>query len=88
MRKWRSIHEIINGIKDAIEDTPAELMADIVKDGIVLAGGTSMLKGLDKLMTYELKVPVRVSDEPLECVVRGCGKLLDDLALLERVRIR
>ncbi|MFC1756056.1 rod shape-determining protein [Patescibacteria group bacterium] len=82
------INEIIAGVKDAVEDTPAELMADIVKDGIVLAGGTALLRGFDKLMAYELQVPVRVSKDPLTCVVRGCGMLLDDLDLLERVRIK
>jgi len=82
------IYEIIDGVKDAIEDTPAELMSDIVKDGIMLAGGTALLRGLDKLMEYEIKVPVRVSKDPLTCVVRGCGKLLDDISLLERVRIK
>ncbi len=82
------INEIINGVKDAIEDTPAELMADIVTDGMILAGGTSLLKGLDKLMSFELKVPVKLSKDPMTCVVRGCGKLLDDMDLLERVRIK
>lgn len=82
------IYEIIAGVKDAVEDTPAELMADIVKDGIVLAGGTALLRGFDKLMSYELQVPVRVSKDPLTCVVRGCGMLLDDLDLLETVRIK
>jgi len=82
------IYRIIAGVKDAIEETPAELMADIVRDGIVLAGGTALLKGLDKLMSYELQVPVRVSKDPLTCVVRGCGMLLDDIKLLETVRIK
>lgn len=82
------IYKIIAGVKDAVEETPAELMADIVKDGIVLAGGTALLKGLDKLMSYELQVPVRVSKDPLTCVVRGCGMLLDDLKLLETVKIK
>jgi len=63
-------------------------MSDIVRDGIMLAGGTSLLRGLDKLMAYELKVPVRVSKDPQTCVVRGCGILLDDIRLLERVRIK
>lgn len=82
-----SIQQIINSIKDAIEDTPAELMSDIVREGIVLAGGTSQLRGLERLMSGELKVPVRVSDDPMTCVVRGCGKVLDDEWLLKRVKI-
>jgi rod shape-determining protein MreB and related proteins len=79
--------QIINAIKDAIEDTPAELMADIVREGIVLAGGTSQLRGLDKLLTQELKVPVKIAKEPLTCVVRGCARALENENLLHKVRI-
>lgn len=81
------INQIVNSIKDAIEETPAELMSDIVRDGIVLAGGTSLLRGVDKLLSNELKVPVRIAKDPMTCVVRGCGKVLDDLDLLKRVKI-
>lgn len=81
------VTQIVNAIKDAIEDTPAELMADIVKDGIVLAGGTSMLRGMDKLLSQELKIPVKTAKEPLTCVVRGCAKALDNDLLLNRVRV-
>lgn len=81
------VYTIINGIKDAIEDTPAELVSDVLKNGITLAGGTSLLRGMAKLLSFELKVPVNVANDPLTCVVRGCGKVLDDLDLLEKVRI-
>jgi len=81
------ITQIINDIKDAIEDTPAELMADIVREGIVLAGGTSQLRGIDRLLTQELKVPVKVAKEPLTCVVRGCARALENEKLLHKVRI-
>ena len=81
------LRKIINSIKDAIEDTPAELMADIVKDGIVIAGGTCLLTGMDKLLSRELKVPVKRASDPMTCVVRGCGKVLDDLDLLQRVKV-
>ncbi len=83
-----SIYTIINAIKDSIEETPPELVPDIISGGITLAGGSSMIRGLDKLMTKELNVPVQVAKDPLTCVVRGCGKVLDDLDLLERVKIR
>jgi rod shape-determining protein MreB len=81
------VYIIINAIKDAIEETPAELMTDIVKDGIVLAGGSSQLRGLTKLLSMELKVPVRRAEDPMTCVVKGCGIVLDDLELLKRVKL-
>lgn len=82
------INAVINAIKDSIEETPPELVPDILRDGIVLAGGASMIRSLDKLMSKELNVPVYVAKDPLTCVVRGCGKVLEDLDLLERVKIR
>lgn len=81
------INSVIHAVKDALEDSPAELVPDISKRGIVLAGGACLLRGLDKRMSLELKVPVVVAPDPLTCVVRGCGKLLDDLDLLEKVRV-
>ena len=78
---------IVNGIKDALEEIPADLMADVVEDGILLAGGTSLLRGLDKMLEEELRLPVKVADDPLTCVVRGCGKVLDDLELLHKVKV-
>ena len=83
-----SIYTIINAVKDSVEETPPELVPDILRDGITLAGGTSMIKNLDLLMSKELNVPVRVAKDPLTCVVRGCGLVLDDLDLLEKVKIR
>lgn len=82
-----AIKIIMGGIKDAIEDTPAELMPDIVSEGIILAGGTSQLRGLDKFLSHELKIPVRVAGDPMTAVVRGCGKVLNDLDLLEKIKI-
>jgi rod shape-determining protein MreB and related proteins len=81
------LSRIIGCIKDAIEETPAELVSDILNDGIVLAGGTSLLRGLDTLISEELRVPVRIAKDPMTCVVRGCGVLLDDLNLLEKVKV-
>ena len=84
---YAPVFTIVNAVKDAIEESPAELVPDILRDGITLAGGTALLRGLDRLMERELKVPVRVAKDPLTCVVRGCGMLLEDLDLLERVRV-
>ncbi len=62
---------IVNAVRVALEQTPPELSADIVENGIVLTGGGALLEGLDKLINQETKLPVRVDDDPLTCVVRG-----------------
>ena len=81
------ITAIVNAVKDAIEETPPELVPDILKNGITLCGGTSLLRNFDKLLEKETNVPVVVAKDPMTCVVRGCGIVLDDLDLLERVKI-
>ena len=81
------IFTIIDAIKDTIEETPAELVSDILKEGIVLAGGTALLKGFTRLMEKEIKVPVRVAKDPMTCVVRGCAQVLEDLAFLNKIKI-
>lgn len=81
------IYTIITGVKDAIEEAPAELVPDILRNGITLAGGTSLLRGFPDLMSRELKVPVHLAQDPLTCVVRGCAKVLDDEVLLNRVKV-
>jgi len=78
----------MNAIRDAIEETPPELVADVLKSGITLAGGTSQIRGIDRLMAEETRMPVFVAEDPMTCVVRGCGVVLEDLELLKRVRIR
>lgn len=78
---------IVNSIKDAIEETPPELVPDILEHGITLAGGTSQLRNFDKLLEKELSVPVKLAKDPITCVVRGCGFVLDDLDLLQKVQI-
>lgn len=82
-----TVHEIIEAISETIEETPPELVGDIVEHGIVLAGGGALLRGMDKLIATELKMPVWVTDDPQTAVVRGCGKLLDDEALLRKVKV-
>lgn len=81
------IHEIVDALADTIEETPPELMGDIIEHGIVLAGGGALIKGMDQLIATELKMPVWVADDPLTAVVRGTGKLLEDDALLRKVQI-
>ncbi len=82
------INSIVNAIKDAIEETPPELVPDILEHGVTLAGGTSLLRNIDKLLEQETNVDVRVAKDPMTCVVRGCGVVLDDLDLLESVKIK
>jgi len=81
------IHEIIEAIGETIEETPPELIGDILENGIVLAGGGSLIKGIDKLIASEVKMPVWVTEDPQTAVVRGCGKLLDDEKLLHKVKV-
>ncbi|MEA3464192.1 MAG: rod shape-determining protein [Patescibacteria group bacterium] len=81
----RIINQIIENIKITLETTPPELVADIYEHGIVLTGGGALLRGLDKEIAQATKIPVRVADDPLTCVVRGTGMLLADLDLLAKV---
>ena len=70
---------IIDVVRVALENTPPELSSDLVDKGIVLAGGGSMLKGLDRLLSKETGLPVHIADNPLLCVVHGAGKVLEQL---------
>ncbi len=69
--------DIVRGVKDALEQTPPELSADIAERGIVLTGGGALLKGFDKLLSKETGLPVTVAEDPLTCVGRGGGQALD-----------
>ena len=82
-----SIAEIIDVIKITLEKTPPELAADIVEKGVVLAGGGSLIKNLDKAISQRIEMPVYVADEPLDCVVKGTGKTLTDIEKLKNVLI-
>lgn len=81
------IRQIIDSLSDVIEETPPELVGDILKRGITLCGGIAQLRGIDKLIAEETKMPVWVADDPMTAVVRGCGKVLEDEGLLRRVRV-
>jgi len=81
----RIIRQIIENIKITLETTPPELVSDIYEHGIVLTGGGALLRGLDKEIAQATKIPVRVAEDPLTCVVRGTGMLLADPALLAKV---
>jgi rod shape-determining protein MreB len=85
MRK--SVDGIVDALKVTIEETPPELVADILDRGIVLAGGGALLRGLDKLIAEQTKIPVYIADEPLTTVVRGTGLVLEDLSILKDVLV-
>lgn len=82
------LRQIIFTLSEVIEETPPELVSDILKFGVVMAGGGSLLRGIDKLIAEETKMPVWIAEDPQACVVRGCGKLLEEESLLKKVMVR
>lgn len=82
-----SVSKIVEAVKLTLEKTPPELASDIVEKGIILAGGGALIQNLDKLLSKETNMPVYVADNPLECVVKGAGKTLEDLEKLKKVLI-
>lgn len=82
-----SIEKIVEIVKQTLERTPPELSSDIMEKGIVLSGGGALIKNLDKLISQRTEMPVYIAEEPLECVVKGTGKTLEDLEKLKAVLI-
>lgn len=82
-----TIAQIIGEIHEVLEETPPELLSDILERGIIITGGGALIRGLDKRISEETKIPVIVVDDPLTSVVRGCYKLLEDLDLLAKVKV-
>lgn len=83
-----SVKEIVSAVLLLLERTPPELSADIFDRGIMLSGGGSLLKGLDKRISKETKLPVHVADDPLTAVVRGTGKVMENLSEYSSVLIK
>lgn len=83
----RSVRIIINNIKTVIEETPPELISDVMQKGIILAGGGSLVRGLDRLIADQTGIPVRMIEDPLTAVVRGTGIVLEDMDLLKEVMV-
>ena len=79
------VSAIIQAIRIALERTPPELSADIIDRGIVLTGGSSLLKNLDKRIQVETGLPVALAEDPLTSVVVGTAKMLDDFSLLRKL---
>jgi rod shape-determining protein MreB len=80
-----SINKIIDGIKQTLENTPPELSSDIVVNGIMLAGGGSLIKNLDKLISEKTGINVYVADNPLDCVANGTTAVLENIDTLKNV---
>lgn len=74
-----SLIKIIDAIKSTVEITPPELIGDIMETGIILSGGTSLLRGIDKLIEESIDLPVKIIDDPITSVIRGIGIILEDL---------
>ena len=81
----KSVREIVGEIKNAIEETPPELVADIMLKGIYLTGGGALLRGLDALIAKETRIPTKIVEDPLTAVVRGAGTVLENIDELEKV---
>ena len=81
-----SISAIVEAVRSSIEVTPPELVSDLMAHGIALAGGGAMLRGLDRRLSQETRFPVYVAEDPLLCVVRGCGEVLEEQAMLSKVQ--
>lgn len=81
-----SLSQITEAVKDAIEDTPPELLKDIFNDGIYVAGGGALIRGLDKYWAEELNIPINIVEEPMASVAKGTAKMLDHIDLLQRVQ--
>ncbi|MFH2036232.1 MAG: rod shape-determining protein [Candidatus Zixiibacteriota bacterium] len=82
------IDRIIEAVRQSLEKTPPELASDILDRGIILTGGGALLRGLDKRLRQETNLPVNVAEDPLTCVVRGTGKVLENMHLYQKVMIR
>lgn len=82
------VDAIVEAVRQSLERTPPELASDILDRGIILTGGGALLRGLDKRLQQETNLPVVVAEDPLTCVVRGCGAVLDNLMKFEKVVIR
>ncbi|MEA2642244.1 MAG: rod shape-determining protein MreB, partial [Chloroflexota bacterium] len=82
-----SVNSIVEAVTDTIDETPPELVADLMGRGIMVAGGGGLLPRLDELLHHRTRMQVHIAEDPLGCVVRGTGKVLQDIETLRRVTI-
>lgn len=81
------IQQIITRIAETLEESPPELVSDVIERGILLTGGGALIKGIDQLISETMKIPVWIPEDPLTTVVRGTAKVLEDTSLLGKVRV-
>ena len=84
---YQTVSIMVDAIREVIESLPPEILTDVMKNGIVLTGGGAMIRGIDKLIEMQLKLPVSIAVDPLTCVVRGCGIMLDNMSKYESLMI-
>ena len=85
---YGSISQLVDAIREVLETTPPEVLADIMQKGMTLSGGGALIRNLPQLLEMQLKVPVTVADDPLTAVARGCGIILEDVTLYKDVLIQ
>ncbi len=81
------VNKIVDAIQETIEETPPELLGDVMEQGIMLAGGGSLLSGIEKTIAESVRISAQVADDPLTCVVRGAAQVLSNKNLLNRVKV-
>ena len=82
-----SLNAIVTAVRTTLEETPPELVTDLMNQGIAMAGGGSLLAGVAERLSYETKMRVYVADDPITCVVRGTGKVLEELDTLRKLLV-
>lgn len=85
---YSSISQLVDAIREVLETTPPEVLADIMSRGIVLAGGGALIRHLPEMLSMQLKVPVTVADDPLTAVARGTGVILEDVEVYKQVLVQ
>lgn len=83
----RSLNVIVTAVKNTIEETPPELIADLISKSVYICGGGSLLRNMDKLISHEIRLPVTIVDDPMTAVARGCGIALEDTEMLKIVLV-
>ncbi len=85
---YNSMQVIVDGIREVLETTPPEVIADVINRGMYITGGGAMIRGIDILIAENFKIPVHIPDEPLSAVARGCGIVLEHLEHFQQVLIK